>query len=73
MHRPWDRTVRDHRPVCELIAIGNVSCLDPDGYGWFVSMVLGVMDNISLLGRRTPASDHGGEPSGSCFNEPIYE
>ena len=36
-------------------------------------MVLGVMGDISLLGRRTPASDHGGEPSGSGLDEPICE
>ena len=28
---------------------------------------------ISLLGRRTPGSDHGGEPSGSGLDELLCE
>ena len=39
----------------------------------FVSMVLGVMGDISLLDRRTPARDHGGEPNGSGLDELICE
>ena len=46
-----------HRPTSAvLIPMATVD---------FVSMVLGVMGDISLLGQRTPARDHGGEPSGS--------